>query len=156
MIIPQKYDALIGKLNPAIPRRFLYFIAGILWMIAGTILCVRGIQWMDSFSFQTEIELEGISIAAAIAGYLYLFSGIVQKNINRIKNLPERACLFAFTAFRGYAMIVVMMSFGLYLRSTPFPKYILAIPYSVMGSMLLIGSAVFYRQFVITLRTKIS
>jgi hypothetical protein len=154
MMIRQKLSVIVTKLNPAVPRRYLYFIAGVLWMIAGTILFVRGIQWMESFSFQTEIELEGIIVAASIAGYLFLFSRIVQKNIDRIKTLPERTCLFAFTAFRGYAMIAAMIILGLYLRSTSIPKFILTIPYSVMGSMLLIGSAVFYRQFAVSLRTE--
>jgi hypothetical protein len=41
-----------------------------------------------------------------------------------------------------------MVTIGITLRNTSIPKYYLAVPYAVMGGILLIGSFSFYRRFV--------
>ena len=141
----------IVKLNPAVPRHFLYAAAGMLWTLAGVVLCIRGEVWLEVFPVGTEFALEAISIGIAVVGYLFLFTKVVQKNIDRISRLPERACLFAFTAWYGYLMIASMMTVGITLRSTALPKYLLSVPYTAMGLILLIGSLAFYRRFLAAL-----
>jgi hypothetical protein len=85
----------------------------------------------------------------AAAGYIFLFVKVVQRNLDRISHLPERACLFAFTAWHGYIMIGFMMTLGITLRNTSVPKYFLSIPYTAMGGILVIGSLRFYRHFLV-------
>jgi hypothetical protein len=149
-----KRSSLISKLNPAVPRYYLFGLAGAFWTFAGLMLCARAILWLNSFSLGTELALETSSIAIAIIGYFFLFVKVVQKNIDRIGQLPEHACLFAFTAWRGYVMIALMITIGITLRNTSVPKYFLAVPYTAMGAILLIGSAKFFRQFA-TSRTRL-
>jgi hypothetical protein len=140
--------SLISKLNPAVPRHYLFAIAGVLWTVAGVLLCVRGEVWLEVFPLGTEFAMEAISIGFAVAGYFFLFVKVVQKNIVRIEQLPERACLFAFTAWYGYIMIALMIMIGFTLRNSALPMYYLSIPYTAMGGTLLIGSLRFYRQFL--------
>lgn len=140
--------SLISKLNPAVPRHYLFAIAGVLWTIAGVLLCVRGEIWLEVLPLETEFALETISIGLAVAGYFFFFMNVVQKNIDRIERLPERACLFAFTAWHGYIMIILMIIIGFTLRNSALPMYYLSIPYTAMGGTLLIGSLRFYRQFL--------
>jgi hypothetical protein len=139
-----------SRFKPAVPRHYLFAIAAVLWTIAGVILCVRGETWLKDFSRGTEIALEAVSIALAVPGYLVLFTKIVQKNINRIGGLPERPCLFAFTAWHGYLMIALMVTIGITLRNTAIPKYYLSVPYSTMGVILLMGSFRFARTFLVS------
>ena len=140
--------SLISKLNPAVPRHYLFAIAGVLWTVAGAILCVRGEIWLEVFPLGAEFALETISIGLAVAGYFFFFMKVVKKNIDRIELLPERACLFAFTAWHGYIMIAMMIMIGFTLRNSSIPMYYLSIPYTAMGGTLLIGSLRFYRQFL--------
>ena len=140
--------SLISKLNPAVPRRYLFAVAGLLWTVAGVVLCVRGELWLEVFPTGTEIAMETISIGLAVVGYFLLFAEVVQKNIDRIEQLPERACLFAFTAWHGYIMIAFMILIGFTLRNSSIPMYYLSIPYTAMGGTLLIGSLRFYRRFM--------
>jgi len=151
MAINHLYPSLISKLNPAIPRHFLFAIAGVLWTIAGVLLCVRGELWLEVFPLGTEFALETVSLGLAVAGYFFFFFRVVKKNIDRISGLPERACLFAFTAWHGYIMIALMMTIGIVLRNTMIPKYYLSVPYTAMGCILLIGSLRFYRRFLTAL-----
>lgn len=145
----QPHPSLLSRLNPAVPRHYLFVLAGGAWTIAGTILCLRAKVWLDVFPLQTEIELEALGAILAILGYLLLFVHIVRKNIDRITELPERVCLFAFTAWRGYLLIGLMIGLGLALRSTSIPRYYLSVPYTSMGIILIIGSLKFYRRFLV-------
>jgi hypothetical protein len=90
-----------------------------------------------------------LSLVIAAVGYLYGFSKVVQKNIDRIRQMPERAAIFAFTTMRGYVTIALMITIGITLRNSSIPKYYLTLPYDVMGGILLIGSIRFYRQFFV-------
>lgn len=139
---------MLTRLNPAVPRRYLYVLAGVLWTIAGGVLCVRALVWLDRLSLGAEVVLETTSLVLSIAAYIFLFARLVQKSIDRIAMLPDRVCLFAFTPWRGYIMIILMITLGLGLRSTPIPRLYLSIPYAAMGGTLLIGSVRFYRHFL--------
>ena len=139
---------MIRRFNPAVPRYFLYAIAGVLWTFAGGLLCFRGASWLGVFSLPVIASIEAGSIAVAAAGYVFLFAGIVRKNIARIGELPERACVFAFTAWRGYIMIALMMTAGISLRNSSIPPYYLSFPYTTMGAILLTGSVAFYKRFI--------
>ena len=130
------------------PRRYLFAIAGALWTIAGGLLCLRAELWLQTFSLGTAVVVVSLSLSLAIAGYFLVFFKVVEKSIDRISRLPDRPCLFAFTAWHGYLMIAFMMTLGITLRNTAIPKYFLSIPYSAMGGILLIGSARFYRRFL--------
>jgi hypothetical protein len=76
------------------------------------------------------------------------FSQIVEKNIKRIRKLPEWPCLFAFQAWKSYLLIAVMISMGIFLRQSHFvPRYLLAVGYLGMGSALLWGSFRYLREW---------
>jgi hypothetical protein len=140
---------IVQRLIPTVQRHYLFALAGVLWTIAGGILCVRGTIWLQLLSPFAEIIVGLLSIVMAAVGYLYGFSKVVQKNIDRIHQMPERAAVFAFTTVKGYIMIALMITIGLILRNSTFPKYYLTLPYDVMGGVLLIGSIRFYRQFLV-------
>jgi hypothetical protein len=142
------------RFKPAVPRRYIFALAGILWTFAGAFLCIRAAIWLEVFPFATEFAMESLSVVLAVATYFLMFSSLVDKNIVRIQKLPDRACMFAFTAWRGYLMIALMMTIGITLRSTSIPKYYLSIPYTAMGATLLIGSIGFYRQFLAVVKRK--
>lgn len=143
--------SIVARLNPAVPRRYLFGLAGAFWTLAGILLCARAIIWLDVFPIGIEIALETVSLALAVAGYLLLFVKVVRKNIDRIGHLPDSACVFAFSAWQGYIMIAAMMTLGITLRNTSIPKYFLAVPYTAMGAILLIGSARFFQKFASSL-----
>ncbi len=140
---------IMRKLIPTVRRHYLFALAGMLWTIAGGILCVRGTIWLQLLSPIGEIIVGLLSVVIAAVGYLYGFSKVVQKNIDRIRQMPERAAIFAFTTVRGYVMIALMITIGITLRNSTIPKYYLTLPYDGMGGVLLIGSIRFYRQFFV-------
>ena len=136
------------NLKPAIPRHVLLLLASIFWSLAGLILFVRAIGWLEMIGTATLVVAETISIVIAVIAYIFWFSRLVQKNIARIRHLPDRACAFAFTAWHGYLMIGLMMTIGITLRNTNISRIYLAIPYAIMGCVLIGGSIKLCREFL--------
>jgi nucleoside recognition membrane protein YjiH len=147
-------ETILTKLNPAVPRHFLFALAGVLWACAGVVLCFRGVVWIEDVQFPVAFGIEFAGILLAALGYVFMFSRVVRKNIARIGALPERVCVFAFTAWRGYLIIAVMMTAGIALRNSAIPHFYLVLPYTTMGGMLLTGSAAFSRQFVVSVQSR--
>ena len=141
-----------ARFNPAVPRYLLFAIAGLLWTAAGAMLCIRGAFWLAELRTGAAIAAGVGSLVLAASGYVLMFSAIVRRNISRIRQLPSRACIFSFTAWRGYLMIMLMMIAGMLLRSSAVPRILLSIPYTAMGGVLLTGSLGFYREFLAAAR----
>ena len=135
-------------LYPAVPRHWLFAIAGVMWTAVGVLLCLRAIVWLAPFTLGTDLLVEIASGVLAATGYIYGFSKVVQKNISRISRLPDSVCAFAFAAWKGYIMIGLMVTIGIVLRSSPIQKYYLSVPYTAMGGMLLIGGVRLFRGFL--------
>ena len=139
-------------INPMVPRHWLFGIAGSVWTAVGMMLCWRALNWSGILPFSEELLYELIGLVTAGVGYILIFSKVVRKNINRITMMPPRASVFAFTAVKGYIMILLMISLGLVLRNSSIPKHYLSIPYTAMGLMLLFGSVRFYTEYFALVR----
>ncbi len=134
--------------KPSVPKRFLFFIAGIIWCIAGIILIERAYLWLSDFDIEQLILVICLGVFLALIFYFSVFTKIVQKNINRIKSLPDSVCIFAFTAWKGYLIIAIMVIAGIFLRHSTLSKHYLAVVYLAMGGSLLIGGILFYYNYV--------
>jgi hypothetical protein len=135
--------------KPSAPRHVLFAVAGVLWMIAGALLCIRGIIWLGELRLTAALATAVLAVILGFVFYKTLFSHLVTRNIERIRLLPDRPCVFAFTAVKGYVMIGLMMTAGFALRNSSLPKYYLSLPYTSMGGVLVAGSIQFCRQFLV-------
>ncbi len=139
--------ALLYKLNPAVPQHWLLLFAGVLWTCVGVFLCIRAFGWTVNLpEFSGRLSLAS-GAAVAFAWNRFMFANIARKNVSRIIRLPQRACVFGFTGWRGYAMILAMSVLGILLRDSLIPKQLLAALYSAMGGALILASVIFYRSF---------
>lgn len=138
----------LDKYNPAVPNRWLLLVAGCVWAGVGAFLCYRALTWLDAAEELFAAGAGAVGIAVAVAASRLMFDKIALRNVGRIEALPERTCLFAFTAWRGYAIIGVMMLIGVALRDSSLPRQYLAPLYLAMGGSLVISSSVFIRSFL--------
>ena len=121
---PFRYiSAMIERFNPAVPRHFLYAnrrppldagregysacaVHGLAWRISGP---------RDRLPRSARARHRG---GRDTSSSLRESSGRTSRGSAR---LPDRACVFAFTAPRGYVMIALMMTAGISLRSSSTP-----------------------------------
>ncbi len=140
-------DHLVHILKPAVPRHVLFAVAAAAWLAAGGILCTRAAIWLLADSGSVAMVLAAGGVIIAFVFFKYMFASVARKNIARISGLPESPCIFAFAAWRGYFMIVLMVTIGIMLRTSPLPRDYLVVPYIAMGGALVFASLLFARMF---------
>jgi len=132
-------------LKPKIPKRYLFFVAALVWTFAGGMLLYKGISLLSNIKDFLLLKII-ISSIGGILFYWLLFSKISLKHTNRIINLNiDKPCLFSFFDFKSYILMTIMITSGILLRKSEIlsPEY-LAILYITMGIPLFLSSLRFY------------
>ncbi|MFT3752334.1 MAG: hypothetical protein QM800_05480 [Paludibacter sp.] len=130
--------------KPRIPKRYLLFVAALMWTFAGGMLLFRAIGMFFS-SGTPRAGMLGCIVAGLLFYYL-LFSKISLKHITRIVRMPvEQPCIFSFFNLKSYLMMSLMITMGITLRKTGIvaPEY-LAVLYGTMAIPLTMSAFRFY------------
>jgi hypothetical protein len=135
----------LSRLKPALPRRYLLLLSGLMWSLVGLMLCRLAYRWYLALNIGDHwvYILGGLLLALPI--HHFGFSIIAKSNINRIKLLPENPCLFAFMSWWNYPLVAFMISLGMVMRHSPIPKSYLGILYIGIGGGLFLSSLRYYR-----------
>ena len=138
-------NSILQSLKPSIPKRYLLFVAAVVWTFAGGMLLFRGFSVLKFNSTGILIE-EAVSIVLGVVFYIFMFSRISLKHIVRMQNNPiERPWVFSFFNWRSYILMSTMISFGVTLRVTGLvPIQYLSLFYICMGTPLFLSSMRFY------------
>jgi len=133
------------NLKPAVPKRYLLFVAASVWTLAGLILWFRAAAMViqEHFSLLWSIA---IAITWGVLFYLLIFARISLKHTRRIFKIElERPCVFSFFSGRSYILMVVMISSGVFLRlSGAVDTVIIGVFYMIMGVPLVLSSVRFW------------
>lgn len=137
------------KFKPAISRELLILIAGLMWCSVGIMLLFIAYQWLSIYEKKSSPYIL-IGIIAALIIHHFGFLKIVNKNLDRISKLPQKACAFSFISWKSYFLIFIMVSMGIILRHSPLPKQYLSIIYIGIGIALFLSSLRYFRNLFIT------
>jgi len=137
----------IENCKPSVRRHWLVFAAGVVWLAVGIGLTAVACFWLSSSRWPLSLFIGAISLILGVTVYFFGFSRIVRKNLARIGGKPETVCLFAFQGWRSYFLILIMMLMGYTIRHLPVPKDIDAMIYFTMGSAMIFGSSLYFREF---------
>ena len=140
-----KFYSFLKLVKPGIPKRYLLFVAAVVWTFAGGMLIYRGLAMLDFNSGLLWVKISG-SLIAGVLFYIFMFSKISLKHTNRILNMQqERPCAFSFFNWRSYFLMSIMISFGITLRVTGIvPTKYLSLFYMAMGTPLFMSAFRFY------------
>ena len=148
MLHRERFQSLRHRFKPGVPKRYLLLMAGFAWTTAGLVLGLRGSLWLvahDSYIFLHFL----IAIVLGLIFFQLVFAKVSLKHINRIHALDlVRPSLFAFFDAKGYIMMALMISLGIFLRrSNLIEPEILYNFYVLMGTPLLVSALRFYYAF---------
>ncbi len=138
------------KLVPAVSKRWLYFVAGVIWSCVGILLTHLAYGWLLPVERWAAWLLALMGGLLAFAIYRFLFTWFADKNIRRVDNLSkDKICIFAFQQWTSYPLVAFMVALGISLRVySPVPKPFLAIMYIGIGGGLLLGSFRYYAHIL--------
>ncbi len=138
------YLAIVKK--PAVDRKWLLLLSGLMWSGVGILLNSFAIRWLRYYEGWPLIVSVACGIVLGLAIAFFGFRKVAITNIQRILKMPDSSCVFAFQKWQSYILIPVMMSMGIFLRHTAiFPRLFLASIYMGIGSALFISSINYYR-----------
>jgi uncharacterized membrane protein len=135
----------LKRLKPAVTKSWLIALAGLMWTGAGVMLCRLAYHWLAIIHMGIGITLGVLGVVMAFGAYHFGFSKIAKKNIERLNRLTEKTCIFAFQTWKGYLIITVMITIGVFIRSTPISKTYMAVLYTTIGGALLLASSLYYK-----------
>src|SRR5665647_562647 len=104
---------LAERMRLDIDRRWLFAIAGVIWMGVGILLLTYAVTWLAPVSVPLELELTVAGLAVAAVFLRFVFHGIVTKNIARIEGGPARVSAYSFQGWKSYLITVFMIVLGI-------------------------------------------
>ncbi len=139
---------LIEKLNPAVSKKVLLFLAGGVWVIAGLMLITLALTWLAVISGTGKYLIFAGGVLLALLVHHFGFLKIVNRNLERILLMEGKKCLFSFIPWKSYLIIAVMITMGKILRNSGIPKHYLASLYIGIGGALTLSSIRYLRFFI--------
>jgi len=137
----------LKKFDPAVDKRLLIFLSGVLWSVVGIMLCKLAMNWLSLTSRQNAVWPGITGVVLAVLIYYFGFLKLVNKNTGRILSKDGKVCIFAFQPWKSYLIILVMIGMGTVLRHSSMPKHYLAIIYIGFGGAMILSSLVYYKYF---------
>ncbi len=122
------------RLRLSVPRDQLILIAGLVWCLAGAMVCVVGLP-LEVRLAPAHLVLVPLAAVIFIAFYVLVFSPLVRRHTARIRaRREERLPFWHFFNASSWAVMVVMMGGGMALRlSHTMPDWTIAFFYSGLG-----------------------
>jgi hypothetical protein len=136
----------LERLTPTVHKRWLLILAGGTWMAVSFMLAAFAYSWLRPLPWSMAVPLAVGGILIAVTAYRLGFVSLALKNIKRIRQMSDGACLFAFMQWKSYPIIAIMVTGGVLLRHSAFPKPILAVIYLGMGGSLFLSSLHYYPE----------
>lgn len=135
------------KYDPAVDKKFLIALSGIIWSIIGIALCNLAVGWLlQVTSYKTPL-LGAAGILLSLLIHHFGFLKLVDRNIERILSKKGRVCIFAFQPWKSYLIILIMIGMGMFLRHSSLPKPYLAVLYIGFGGAMFLSSLRYHRNF---------
>ena len=139
------------KYKPAVKRKYLILISGLIWVAIGIMLNALAINWLTEMHFNRTWIYIFAGIILALIIHHFGFLKIVDKNLGRIKSLNPKTCAFAFMSWKSYLLVIIMITMGILLRHSAIPRNLLSIIYVGIGLALVLSSIRYLRVFITTL-----
>jgi len=138
----------IKKFDPAVDKRFLIVLSGIIWSVVGIILCNLAINWLSQASLKGRVWLGLAGLILSLLIHHFGFLRLVDRNIDRILPMKDKVCIFAFQPWKSYLIIAIMVGIGIALRHSALPKPYLSAIYIGFGGAMVLSSIRYFRIFI--------
>jgi hypothetical protein len=138
----------LAKLNPAVDKKILVLLAGLMWCGVGIMLVAFAVTWLNRYEGSGRLIFYLCGFIASMPIHFFGFIKIAEKNLNRLLPLTEKKCVFSFMTWRSYFIVIIMVTMGIALRHSVIPKQFLSVLYNGIGLALFLSGLQYMRFFV--------
>jgi len=126
-------------------KRYLYFIAALIWGAPGIMIAIKGINAYRSMPTDELWWLILITIGV-LTGFIWMFRRIVDRYCGLIAAQPEKTSIWHTFPLKGWILVIGMSCLGMALKFMPFiPAEFTASFYSGLGPALVLAAIRFIR-----------
>ncbi len=129
----------LRKFTPAVDKKILILLAGLMWCGVGVMLIRYAVLWLSAFSIKEQVFYYLIGFTAAMPIHFLGFIRIARKNLRRLMPMEVKKCVFSFMTWKSYLIVLFMVSLGITLRHSSLPKQYLSIVYNGIGLALFLS-----------------
>ncbi len=140
------------RYKPAVDKRVLVLLAGIMWIGVGIMLLSYAFSWLQSSQGTGAFVFSGLGVVMALVIHHFGFLRIVDTNLQRILPMVGKKCIFSFMTWKSYIIVAAMVTIGVLLRQYPVPKPYLSALYTGIGLSLILSSVRYLRVFISQLK----
>lgn len=117
-----------------VPKNSLLLIAGLVWCVAGAMVCKIGLPLLWAYEWTQPLLLLWATVVFLLFSFL-IFSRLVIKHTVRIRQKTQiRLPFWQFFDTSSYVVMVIMMVGGMWLRLAHMvPEWMIAFFYSGLG-----------------------
>ncbi|MEW6601912.1 MAG: hypothetical protein AB1499_13145 [Nitrospirota bacterium] len=144
----------LRKFDPAVDKRILVALSGLMWSGVGVMLCRLAVRWLSEPAAVGRIWYGFAGIFLALMIHHFGFLKLVNRNIERISAKKGKVCIFGFQPWKSYLIIAVMIAMGTTLRHSNLPRPYLAIIYVGFGGAMFLSSIRYFRIFFRLIKVK--
>lgn len=131
--------------NPKLSTDYLILLSGLIWTGVGVKLLSLAFEWFHTVEIPKYYYLLSGGFLLSLIFYKFQFRIFANRNIVRLENLPDKINIFAFQRLSGYLIVIVMISLGIFLRTSGIlPLWLLAFSYEGVGLGIGLGSLEYY------------
>jgi hypothetical protein len=141
----------LKRFTPAVDKRILVLLAGLMWCGVGIMLISFAISWLSLYADRGRGFFYAAGFLAAMPIHHFGFLKIADKNLKRLLPLTEKKCIFSFMTWKSYLIVLVMVSMGITLRHSAIPKQYLSVLYNGIGLALFLSGIRYLRFFFMLL-----
>ena len=132
--------------KPVASSRLQLLLAGGLWSSVGLGLIGVGTYWMARTSVTT-LGLLAISLCLGFGKSVLILDRAANRIVKRIELRGEGRCLGSFYSLRVWALVILMMALGRFLRGVGISYALLGLIYAAVGTGLLTSSRLIWQAW---------
>lgn len=127
----------LQRYKPGASIRTHLFLAALIWSIVGLFLLTNGFV-LISLKGQLWYGVAGLILGTAKS--FFVLNRVARKNIKRIKEFDDRACIGSVYSWRTWFLVAAMIILGRFLRTTVLPGQVVGLIYTAVGWALFLAS----------------
>ena len=130
--------------KPGVGRTTHLFLSPFLWSVIGCVLIYRGWGWLGGGSGRLLVLVA--LVIGSLKGY-FVLDKTACRCIDRIRNFGDSTCIGAVYSWRSWLLVLLMMAFGITMRTLTDPGPVIGTLYVAIGWALIFSSRLGWRAW---------
>jgi len=135
--------------KPGVGRRVHLFLAPLIWTLVGLMLMFRGWGWLGRGNGRFLVIL---ALGLGSLKGRYVLDRSARRCLRRIADFGDYTCVGAVYSWKSWLLVIVMMGFGMTMRTLTEPGPVLGTLYMAIGWGLFFSSRLGWRAWLDDIR----